>query len=202
MLRQHRHQPENKRQFAVVAAAEIEAHGARIERLGLGHFGVVGAVIRTAVIAQELPGKNHVRGRHRRAIGEVRRRIEPEGDVAARIVGLDRTRQQPVKRERFVVTARHQALDHVTAEVLHRETFDDERIEAVERAEHALHQPAALRSIRIGIGKLGKIVRHRRMRRAWRWRERPPRLRVSRKRISCKQCTKAAAHNGASSALR
>ena len=90
----------------------------------------------------------------------MRRRIEPKGHVAARFVGLDCARQQPVKRERFVVTARHEAFDHVAAEVLDSETFDDERIEAVEGAEHALYQPAALRGVRIGIRKLDKIVRH------------------------------------------
>ena len=89
-------------------------------------------------------------------------RIEAKGHVAARFVGLDRARQQPVERERLVVTARHEAFDHVTAEVLHGETFDDERIKAVEGAKHALHQPAALRGIGVGIRKFDKIVRHRR----------------------------------------
>ena len=94
------------------------------------------------------------------AVGETRRRIEPEGDVAPRIVGLDRARQQTVERERLVIAARHQAFDHVAADRLHGEALDDEGIEAVEGSKHALHQPAALRRIGIGIGQHGKAVRH------------------------------------------
>ena len=142
VLRQDRHQAEDQRQFAVVAAGEVEAHGARIETLGLADLGVIGAVIGPAVIAQQLPGKHDVVGRHRRAVGKMRRGIEPERDVAPRVVGLDRAREQAVEREGLVIAARHQAFEHVAADRLHGEALDDERIEAVERAEHALHQPA------------------------------------------------------------
>ncbi len=92
----------------------------------------------------------------------MRRRIERESDVAPRIVGLDRARQQTVERERLVVAARHQALDDIAADRLHGETLDDQRIEAVEGAEHALGQPAALRRIGIDVGQRGEIARQRR----------------------------------------
>ena len=85
--------------------------------------------------------------RHRLAVGKARGGIERESDVAARRVGLDRAGEQPVERERLVVAARHQALDDVAADTCCSGAmpFDDERIEAVEGAEHALHQAAALR---------------------------------------------------------
>ena len=110
---------------------------------GLHHFGVIGAVVRPAFVAQQLPGKNHVVGRHRRAVGKARRRIEREGDVAARGIGLDAFGEQAVERERLVIAARQQALDHVAADIGRRQALDDERIETVEGAEHALHQLAA-----------------------------------------------------------
>ena len=80
--------------------------------------------------------------------------------IAAGIVGFDAARQQAVERERLVVAARHQALDDVAAHRLQGETLDDERIEAVERAEHALDDPPALGRVGIGIGQRGKVVRH------------------------------------------
>ena len=81
--------------------------------------------------------------------------IEREGDVAARGVGLDRAGDQPVERERLVVAARHQAFDHVAADRLQRDAPDDQGIEAVEGAEHAVHQAAALGRGRIGIAAVG-----------------------------------------------
>ena len=141
MLGQHRHQAEDQRQFAVVGAGEIEAHGARVRCASrLGDLDVVGAVVRPAFVAQQLPGEDHVVGRHRLAVGEARRRIEREGDVAALGVGLDAVGEQAVERERLVIAARQQALDHVAADIGGGQAFDDERIEAVEGAEHALHQ--------------------------------------------------------------
>ena len=162
MLRQDRHQPENERQFAVVAAAEVKTNAARVEFLGLGYLGIKGAVIGPAVIAQQLPGKNHIVGGHWDAVGKASRRIEGESDVAARLVGLDRARQQAVEGERLVIATRHQAFEDVAADRLGGETLDDERIEAVEGAEHALHHAAALRRIGIDIVGRGKPVGHRR----------------------------------------
>ena len=119
-------------------------------------------MIGPAVIAQQLPGKDHIVGGHRHAVGKARRRIEGESDVAARVVGLDRARQQAVEGERLVIATRHQAFEDVAADRLGGETLDDERIEAVEGAEHALHHAAALRRIGIDIVGRGKPVGHRR----------------------------------------
>ena len=54
-------------------------------------------MVGTAVIAQELPGEDDVRGRHRSAVREVRRRIQREGDIASRVVRLDRAREQAIE---------------------------------------------------------------------------------------------------------
>ena len=117
-------------------------------------------MIGPAVIAQQPPREHHVVGGDRRAVGKVRRGIERECHVAARVVGFDGARQQAVERERLVVVARHQALDDVTAHRLHGEALHDEWIEAVESAEHALDDAAALRRIGIGIRQGDKILRH------------------------------------------
>ena len=90
-----------------------------------------------------------------------------ECDDAARGIGLDRLRQQAVEREWFVVAARHQTFDHVTPDLLQRDAFDDEGIEAVEAAEHAFHQSAPLRRVRIDVsevietGRVGGRTMHR-----------------------------------------
>ena len=157
MLRQHRHQADDQRQFAVVGAGKIEAHRARIARNRFDHLGVVGAVIGPALVAQQRPGKNNVIRCHRLAVGETRRRIEREGDIAARGVGLHAVGEQAVERERLVIAARQQALDHVAADIGRRQTHDDERIEAVESAEHALHQFAAFRRRRVGIARMAEV---------------------------------------------
>ncbi len=163
MLGEHRHQAEDERQLAVVAAGEVEAHGALAHRLGLVHLGVVAAQVGAAFVAQELPREDHVFGRNRRAVGEARGRVEVERDVAAPGVRLDRARHQPVQRERLIVAARHQALDHEAADRRHRDALDDQGTEAVEGAEDAHHQAPALGRGRIDIGEPGEARRHRRL---------------------------------------
>ena len=157
MLGKHRHQADDQRQFAIVGAGKIEAHRALGRRDRLDHLGVVDAEIRPAVIAQQLPGKNHVVGRHRRAVGKTRRRIEREGHHAARGIGLHAIGEQAVERERLVIAARQQALDHVAADIGGRQSLDDEGIEAVEGTEHPLHQLAALGRRRIGIARMAEV---------------------------------------------
>jgi hypothetical protein len=158
VLRQYRHQAKDERQFAVAGIAEIKTHSTLVERLGADHFGIVGAVVGPAVIAQELPGKDHVGGGHRFAVGKAGRRIERKGDVTSRIVGIDGARKQTVERERLVVAARHQAFEHIAAQRLRRQAFNDEGIKAVERAEHSLHHAAAFGGIGVGIRHDGKIA--------------------------------------------
>jgi hypothetical protein len=86
-----------------------------------------------------------------------------KGNEASGFIGLNAVRQQTIERERLVIAARHQAFDDVTADLLNREPLDDQRVEAVERAEDALHQPAALWRIGIGIGHVLEIVGQRRL---------------------------------------
>ena len=168
MLGQDRHQAEDQRQFTVGNAAEIEPHRQGIERFGLGDLRVILAMVGTAMVAQQGPGKQHVVGAYRLAVRETRQRIEAEGDVGPQVVGLDALGQQAVQRERLVIAARHQAfidiaaLEPVAADLLHCDTADDQRIEAVESAEQALHQPSPFRGVGIGVGHMAVIGRQRR----------------------------------------
>ena len=77
-----------------------------------------------------------------------------EGDIAPRVVGLDALGQQAIEREGLVIAARHQAFDHKAPDLLNGEAPDDQGIEAVEGAEQAPDQPAALRRIGIGVGHM------------------------------------------------
>ena len=115
------------------------------------------------MVAQELPGEQHVFGGDLLAVGEARAGIETERDIAPLVVGLDGFGEQAVERERFVLAARQQALDHVGADRLHGQSLHNERIEAVEGAEEAPGQPAALGGIGVGIGHVGEIGRQRRL---------------------------------------
>src|SRR5215831_5634154 len=134
------------------------------------HFDVVGPILpRMAVIAQQLPRKNDVVGGDRRAIGKGRPGIKLKSHIGAVGIGLDRTREQAVKRERFVVTAGHQAFDHRPTkrvrplEILYGQTFAVEWIEAVEGAENALRQLAALRRVRVDVRESREARRKRRL---------------------------------------
>ena len=69
---QYRHQAEDQRQFAILGAAEIEPHRQRVERLGLCDFGIILAMIRTSLVAQQSPGKQHVIGGDRLPVGKTR----------------------------------------------------------------------------------------------------------------------------------
>src|SRR5262249_1939705 len=160
--------------FAIIAAGEIEAYGALANYLRFGDLGVVEAVVRTAVVAQKLPGEQDIVGRDRLAIGEARGWIERKGDVGPCRLGLDRTPHEAVERKRLVVAARHQAFDHVTADdvgaahqrrahALGEQALHDEWIETVEGAEHALHEPAAFGRSWIGIAQLREPRRERRL---------------------------------------
>ena len=117
-------------------------------------------MIGPAVIAQKLPGEHHVVGRHRHAVGEMRRGIESEGDVVAGVVGFDIAREKTIERERLVVAARHQAFHHIAADRLYRQPHDDEWIEAVECSKHAFHQPTAFRGVGIDIRHGGEVLGH------------------------------------------
>ncbi len=101
--RQHRHERENQRQFAIVGAREIEA-----DRVGVGRRHGLDqresrALRRPAVIAQKLEREAHVVGGDRRAVGEMGAGLEAEGRVIARRVRLDGLCDQPIKRKRLVI---------------------------------------------------------------------------------------------------
>jgi hypothetical protein len=119
-----------------------------------------------AFVAQQLPGKNNVGRRHRFAVGKARRGVDGEDDESPRRVGLDAVGEQTIEREGLVIAARQQALDRVVADIGGGQPFDDEWIEAVEGAEHALRQLAAFARRRIGvtgpleIGRPGRVTVH------------------------------------------
>jgi hypothetical protein len=128
VLRKHRHQAQDERKLAVVAAGKVEAHVARRDNLGLVHLEVVAAQIRPPLLAHELPGKEHILRRDRFPVRETRRWIDPERHETPFGIGLDRLRDQPVKRERLVVVPSHEAFDDVAANEWGRDAFDDERV--------------------------------------------------------------------------
>ena len=160
---QYRHQAEDQRQFAVRRPSVIEPHRERIGRLGLCDLGIILPVVGTSLVAQQRPGEQHVVGEDRLSVREPRPRIEMERDIAPGIVGLNAACQQAIKRERLVITARHQALDHEAPDLLHGEAPDDQGVEAVEGSKQTLHQAAAFRRIGICIGHVGEIGRQGRL---------------------------------------
>ena len=171
MLRQHRHQAEDQRKLAIVAG-ELETDRIRSDRLRLDHLAVIDAVVRASLVAQQLPREQDVVGRDRLAVGKSRGRIELERHEAARAVGNDAARNQSVERERLVEAARHQALDDMAADdecatrrphPQGRKALHDERVEAVEGAEHTLDQPAALGRGWIDVAEMRKPLRQRRL---------------------------------------
>ena len=66
---------------AFLCAGEVEPHPVAADRFRLHHLGVVGAVVRAPLVAQQLPGKDHVLGRDLAAVGEAGGGIERERHV-------------------------------------------------------------------------------------------------------------------------
>ena len=116
---------------AVVALAALTLYAAAVSPVAAQDL----PVVRAAVVAQQLPGEQHVLGEDRLAVGEAGARIEAERDERPVVVGLDRPGEQAVERERLILPAGQQALDHVVADGLHRQSLHDEGIEAVEGTE-------------------------------------------------------------------
>ena len=103
--------------------------------------------------------------------------IEGELDPAPVCRRLDRFRQQAIEGEGFVGAARQEALDDEIAEDRvaeaarrGRAALDDEGVHAVVGADDAIGDLAALRRVRIGIGKVLEVRRQRRARRSLRCR--------------------------------
>ena len=78
------------------------------------------------------------------------------------------SRDQPVEGERLVAAARHQALVDVLAHAGRGDAPDDEGVEAVEGAERAQHEAAALGRVGIDVGKVREARRRAWACRAWR----------------------------------
>ena len=76
VLRQDRHQAEDQRQLAVVGVLDVEADAALADPLDPLDLGVVGAVVRPALVAEELEAEDHVVDRDRLAVGELRLRTD------------------------------------------------------------------------------------------------------------------------------
>ncbi len=116
-------------------------------------------MVRTPFVAQQSPRKQNVLRRDRLPVGKTRPRIEAERDITSGVVGFHASGQQAIQREGLVIAPGHQALDDKAPDLLHRYSPDDEGVEAVERPENALNQPAALGRVRIGVGHMGEIGR-------------------------------------------
>ena len=97
------------------------------------------------------------------AEGRSRARQEELIDASARVVGLYGIGEQAIQREWFIIAARHQALEHIAADLWQRDALHDQRIEAVERTQPSPHQTAALWRIGIGISEMIKAGRQRRL---------------------------------------
>ena len=157
MAWQHRHQAEDQRQLAVIGAGQIEPHRERIGRVGLCDFGIILPVVGAALVAQQGPGKQHVIGGDRLAVGEARTGIETEGDVSSGVIGVDGFREQAVERKGFIIATCHQALDDKPSHLLDSNAAHDLGIEAVKGSQHPPDQAAALGRGWIGIGHVGEV---------------------------------------------
>jgi len=80
--RKHRHQREGQRQFTIVGAGEIEAHGIGVRRLHRTDLGIGRALLRAAFFAQQAEGEHDVGGGDRRSVGEARAGIEAKDDAS------------------------------------------------------------------------------------------------------------------------
>ena len=90
-------------------------------------------MLRTAFGLQKIEGKQHIRRGERRAVGEMRARIEMEGHMLAVRVEVDELRDLPVKGEGLVLRAGHQGLEDIADQALRgRARLDVEWIKAVE----------------------------------------------------------------------
>ena len=160
MLGEHRHEAEDQRELMVVASGKVKTYCPLADDFRLGYLGIIGAIIGTAFIPQKFPRKDDILRGDRRAVGEASGRIEVENDVAALGVRFHRARDQAIEAERLVVSARHQTFDHVAAHGWRCDSLDDEWVEAVESAEHALHKAAALWRGGVGIREPGEVLGH------------------------------------------
>src|SRR5215470_12737687 len=83
-----------------------------------------------------------------------------ENDEGPLVIGFHGLGEEAIEREWLVLAARHEAFDHIAAleivwaDLLHRQTPHDQRIEAVEGAEDAPDQPSAFGWVGVEIGEM------------------------------------------------
>ncbi len=161
--RQHRHHRENQRQFAIVGAGEIEPHGQIVGRLDAPDQSVGGALRGEPFRLEQVEGEDDVGRGDLLAVGKMGGRVDVKGDAIARVVGLDRLRDEAVKREGLVGRAHHQRLIDIADKALRRrQSLDVVRIEAVEGAEIGEREAPALRRVGIGVGQMREVRPERR----------------------------------------
>ncbi len=158
MLRQHRHLPEDHRQFAIASVLEIEAHPPRAFRCHFLHIGVVGAVLRGTLAHKGFEGEHHILGLYRLAVMEacLRAQVEAHPAVVRSLFYL--FRQQAVDSEGFVQAVGGEGVVDQT-DIVGCNALVDEGVERVEAAETSLSQRPTLGSVWVGIFEMLEIGR-------------------------------------------
>lgn len=151
-LFQDRAQAGDEGQFAVLGV-EGQPDAARAGRFDLFDLLPEAAIAPVAFRADGLVRPDHVVDRDGGAVGERGLFAQGEFDPVAVGAGLDRFGQKTVEREGFVIGSPHERLVREVAQLPRRLAFLDERIEAVEAADVAADQPAALGRVGVGIGQ-------------------------------------------------
>ena len=162
VTREYRHEADYQRQLAVIPALEFEPDLALAETEHARDALEIAAVEGDPFVLEELEGVDDVVGGDRRAVGEAGFRAESETDGGPVRRHVDALGKQAVERERLIEVAREQRLVDVLADAFGPCAAGDEDIEAVEGAERAEAQTAALRCLRIDVGEVGETWGERR----------------------------------------
>ncbi len=129
--------------------------------LHLGYAVETAVEWRAALFLQEIEGEDHVIRRYRLAIRPFRLGVDVELNEAALVVPLHGFGEQPIEAEGLVAGARHQRLVKKIAEFRIPNTtgggahsLENEGVQAVESADHAIRNAAAFLHVRIDIRKV------------------------------------------------